>query len=501
MLKRMVKVVTVMATSVIAIPYALAILANLLYGWPRCENKYARALHPKKVFLLNCALLDQLFKVKYLKLVLRSRYFHSTAPRSRLIKDISYGTHDSTLDMYWPRGKGTDDRCPVVVFVYGGTWASGDKAMYALLCTHVADALQVIVCCPNYATYPKGYVDDMVQDIVDCVTWVHKNASLYGGDEEEITLIGHSAGAHLCVMAVLELVMKRLIHTPLPPLAVPSGVTSISESIRFDEQHFDGSSAGPSSGDVSNGENGATGAPPGGGEGRLDPAANSGSFIFVEGQMQKNTDSFCVVEEGIGGRTSGSSDGSDEAPDGATGSKPAGQGEGDIADESGSDGDAELAEPLVVAKGERLLSQSQRELKDLLNSVKTVVGLAGVYHIGDHYEFESARGVEDISSMSRAMYGPENFDRFSPVYVVQNLPKNTSMPPIHLIHGADDHVVPVSSTIKLHRTLSELGCKDTRMTILPECGHIDICFDLMDESRRHHHSVMQEVMQAVQSNS
>ena len=86
MLNRMVKVATVMATSVIAIPYALAILANLLYGWPRCENKYARALHPKKVFLLNCALLDQLFKVKYLKLVLRSRYFHSTAPRSRLIK-------------------------------------------------------------------------------------------------------------------------------------------------------------------------------------------------------------------------------------------------------------------------------------------------------------------------------------------------------------------------------------------------------------------------------
>lgn len=26
-------------------------------------------------------------------------------------------------------------------------------------------------------------MDDMVQDIVDCVTWVHKNASLYGGDE------------------------------------------------------------------------------------------------------------------------------------------------------------------------------------------------------------------------------------------------------------------------------------------------------------------------------
>ena len=52
-------------------------------------------------------------------------------------------------------------------------------------------------------------------------------------------------------------------------------------------------------------------------------------------------------------------------------------------------------------------------------------GLAGVYHVGDHYEFESGRGVEDISSMARAMYGPENFERFSPVFVVQNLPKDT----------------------------------------------------------------------------
>ena len=86
MLKRVVKLATVMATSVIAIPYALAILANLLYGWPECENKYARALHPKKVFLLNLALLEQLSKIKYLRLILRSRYFHSTAPRTRLIK-------------------------------------------------------------------------------------------------------------------------------------------------------------------------------------------------------------------------------------------------------------------------------------------------------------------------------------------------------------------------------------------------------------------------------
>ena len=48
-----------------------------------------------------------------------------------------------------------------------------------------------------------------------------------------------------------------------------------------------------------------------------------------------------------------------------------------------------------------------------------------MYHIGDHYEFESGRGIEDISVMSKAMYGPDNFERFSPVFIVQNLPKDT----------------------------------------------------------------------------
>lgn len=43
----------------------------------------------------------------------------------------------------------------VVVFVYGGTWSSGDKSMYGMMCAHLADLLQAVVVCPNYSTYPK----------------------------------------------------------------------------------------------------------------------------------------------------------------------------------------------------------------------------------------------------------------------------------------------------------------------------------------------------------
>jgi hypothetical protein len=50
------------------------------------------------------------------------------------------------------------------------------------------------------------------------------------------------------------------------------------------------------------------------------------------------------------------------------------------------------------------------------------VGLAGVYHIAEHYEHEAWRGVEDISTMAKAMYGPDHFDRLSPTLLVAELP-------------------------------------------------------------------------------
>ena len=49
-------------------------------------------------------------------------------------------------------------------------------------------------------------------------------------------------------------------------------------------------------------------------------------------------------------------------------------------------------------------------------------GLAGVYHIAEHYEHEAKRGIEFISNMARAMYGPEHFARLSPTLLVAELP-------------------------------------------------------------------------------
>lgn len=54
-----------------------------------------------------------------------------------------------------PAGLSLPGPHPVIVFLYGGSWSTGDKDMYGLLCTQLADSAQAIVCCPNYSIYPK----------------------------------------------------------------------------------------------------------------------------------------------------------------------------------------------------------------------------------------------------------------------------------------------------------------------------------------------------------
>jgi acetyl esterase/lipase len=53
------------------------------------------------------------------------------------LQNIPYGRNDCTLDLYHPnvpRPEGGYMSMPVVIFVYGGAWGSGDKNMYGPLC-------------------------------------------------------------------------------------------------------------------------------------------------------------------------------------------------------------------------------------------------------------------------------------------------------------------------------------------------------------------------------
>lgn len=80
------------------------------------------------------------------------------------LKGIAFGRRGNRLDLYHsPNVNGSiDATVPLVVFVYGGAWGSGERSFYCLLARHMAEELNAVVICPDYCTYPKVKADSTV---------------------------------------------------------------------------------------------------------------------------------------------------------------------------------------------------------------------------------------------------------------------------------------------------------------------------------------------------
>ena len=62
------------------------------------------------------------------------------------------------------------------------------------------------------------------------------------------------------------------------------------------------------------------------------------------------------------------------------------------------------------------------------------------------------------------------------------------IPPISLIHGTNDIIVPAESSIKFSQLLTSL-CVKTALYILPNIDHTEIVTDLMVPDRHFYHAV------------
>jgi len=97
------------------------------------------------------------------------------------------------LDILVPDGKG---RFPIVIYLHGGGWISGDKNSYTRICKSFAHE-GYLTFNINYRLAPKYSYPMQIQDIASAINWIKKNAKNYGGDETRIFLAGDSSGAHL----------------------------------------------------------------------------------------------------------------------------------------------------------------------------------------------------------------------------------------------------------------------------------------------------------------
>jgi hypothetical protein len=95
-----------------------------------------------------------------------------------------------------------NSQLPVVLFCHGGIWATGEKWHYAPMATRLAQA-GIVTAIMSYSLYPVAEATNMAGEVSQALTWTFDNISRFGGDSDNITLTGHSAGAQLCAMALL----------------------------------------------------------------------------------------------------------------------------------------------------------------------------------------------------------------------------------------------------------------------------------------------------------
>ncbi|HLS76148.1 MAG TPA: carboxylesterase family protein [Nocardia sp.] len=166
------------------------------------------------------------------------------------------GTEDClNIDVYVP-ARPTGEPLPVMVFFHGGGYTTGANSHYAP--TAMVARGDVIVAVPNYRLGPLGFLSlpelaaesggatgtTGIQDQQAALRWVRDNATAFGGDPDDVTIFGESAGggsvcAHLGAPASAGLFHKAVVQSGScvqSPVAPLTREESFTRSARFAER-------------------------------------------------------------------------------------------------------------------------------------------------------------------------------------------------------------------------------------------------------------------------
>src|SRR5262245_4156475 len=137
--------------------------------------------------------------MKHLFALLIAFAFLSAARAQDVKRDIPYADpadEHQVLDVYSPRDA---KDLPVVFWIHGGGWQTGDKSDVKAKPQAFADKGFVFVS-TNYRLLPSVDMATIVRDVARSIRWVHDHIAEHGGDPRRLFIMGHSAGAQLAAL-------------------------------------------------------------------------------------------------------------------------------------------------------------------------------------------------------------------------------------------------------------------------------------------------------------
>ncbi|WP_188488778.1 carboxylesterase/lipase family protein [Williamsia phyllosphaerae] len=169
--------------------------------------------------------------------------FRNAAPQNPRYTTIGIGKHQPvsedclTLNVVAPEER--SGPLPVMVFIHGGAYILGSSLVYRG--DSLVRAGGVVYVSINYRLGPLGYLDLSgfssdtrtfdnnlgLRDQVAALEWVHRNIAAFGGDPDNVTIFGESAGGNavttlLATPAAEGLFSKAIAQSSAPALTVPN---------------------------------------------------------------------------------------------------------------------------------------------------------------------------------------------------------------------------------------------------------------------------------------
>ncbi len=170
--------------------------------------------------------------------------------QSALQKDIV----DCQLDLVYGHGPREhydfyacgNTNAPLLIYLHGGYWQSGNKSLYGFLTPGPIDA-GFNVAIPNYDLCPTVALEDITPQLVRALVYIRSQAGILGFDADRIYLCGHSAGGHLTAMLMAQAVAKLYPHNSASYICAGIAIsglfelsdlipTSINTALGLDEQ-------------------------------------------------------------------------------------------------------------------------------------------------------------------------------------------------------------------------------------------------------------------------
>jgi acetyl esterase len=104
--------------------------------------------------------------------------------------------------IYYPKNT-VEESLPVMFNVHGGAWVGGDASGLDTQSQQLADTLSCFVVNINYHKADEYAFPYCQNEVKDVVLYFAKHAQNYGIDKTKFTIIGYSAGGHICAGAAM----------------------------------------------------------------------------------------------------------------------------------------------------------------------------------------------------------------------------------------------------------------------------------------------------------